>query len=163
MAQVFPGRYAAQSNEPYVVFLIGMRVNKLFALRNWIQVAKAMPPMIAELARQPELGLLHAQFFMYWRGVGVIQYWRSFELLHAYAHARNAAHLAAWAEFNRRIGGNGSVGIWHETYTVAPGQYESIYANMPRFGLGMAADHVPVVGRLENARSRMTTAPSNPD
>jgi hypothetical protein len=163
MAQVFPGRYAAQSNEPYVVFLIGMRVNKLFALRNWIQVAKAMPPMIAELARQPELGLLHAQFFMYWRGVGVIQYWRSFELLHAYAHARNAAHLPAWAEFNRRIGGNGSVGIWHETYTVAPGQYESIYANMPRFGLGMAADHVPVVGRLENARSRMTTAPSNPD
>jgi hypothetical protein len=55
------------------------------------------------------------------------------------------------------------VGIWHETYTVAPGQYESIYANMPRFGLGMAAEHVPVVGRLENARSRMTTTPSNPD
>ena len=163
MAQVFPGRYAAQSNEPFVVFLIGMRVNRLFALRSWIRVAKAMPPMIAELKRQPELGLLHAQFFMYWRGVGVIQYWRSFEQLHAYAHARDAQHLPAWAEFNRRIGGNGSVGIWHETYSVAPGQYESIYANMPRFGLGVAAEHVPVVGRLENARSRMTTTPSNSD
>jgi hypothetical protein len=109
------------------------------------------------------VGLLHAQFFMYWRGVGVIQYWRSFEQLHAYAHARDAQHLPAWAEFNRRIGGNGSVGIWHETYSVAPGQYESIYANMPRFGLGVAAEHVPVVGRPENARSRMTTTPSNPD
>jgi hypothetical protein len=50
-----------------------------------------------------------------------------------------------------------------ETYSVAPGQYESIYANMPRFGLGVAAEHVPVVGRPENARSRMTTTPSNPD
>lgn len=107
MAQVFPGRYAAQSNEPFVVFLIGMRVNRLFALQSWIRVARAMPPMIAELQRQPELGLLHAEFFMYWRGVGVIQYWRSFEQLHAYAHARDAKHLPAWAEFNKRIGGNG--------------------------------------------------------
>jgi hypothetical protein len=103
----------------------------------------------------PSLGLLHAQFFMYWRGVGTIQYWRSFEQLHAYAHARNAAHLPAWAEFNRRIGGNGSVGIWHETYTVSQGQYEAIYANMPRFGLAAAAEHVPAIGRLDSARSRI--------
>jgi hypothetical protein len=155
MAQIFPGRYAAQSDEPFVVFLIGMRVNRILALRSWTRVAAAMPPMIAELKSDPSLGLLHAQFFVYWRGVGVVQYWRSFEQLHAYAHARNAAHLPAWAEFNRRIGNNGSVGIWHETYKVAPGQYESIYANMPRFGLGAAAQHLPATGRLENARSRI--------
>ena len=111
-----------------------------------------MPPMLAELKRDPSLGLLHAEFFLYWRGVGLIQYWRSFEQLHAYAHARNAAHLPAWAEFNRRIGGNGVVGIWHETYTVTPGQYETIYVNMPRFGLGGAMPLVPVTGRLDNAR-----------
>ncbi|MGD0630141.1 MAG: DUF4188 domain-containing protein [Terracidiphilus sp.] len=155
MPQIFPGRYAAQSDEPFVVFLIGMRVNRIFALRSWTRVAAAMPPMIAELMRDPSLGLLHAQFFMYWRGVGVVQYWRSFEQLHAYAHARNAAHLPAWTEFNKRIGNNGSVGIWHETYTVASGQYESIYANMPRFGLGAAAQHLPATGRLESARSRI--------
>ena len=97
---------------------------------------------------------------MYWRGVGTIQYWRSFEHLHAYAHARDAKHLPAWAEFNRRIGGNGSVGIWHETYAVAPGQYETIYANMPRFGLGLAAEHVPVVGWLDGARMRMEKPPA---
>ena len=133
------GRYTAQSDEPFVVFLIGMRVNKLFALRSWTRVSAAMPPMLAELKRNPDLGLLHYEVFLYWRGVGVMQYWRSFELLHAYAHARDAAHLPAWAEFNRRIGGNGSVGIWHETYAVAPGQYEVVYANMPRFGLAGAA------------------------
>ena len=155
MATIFPGRYTAQSDEPFVVFLIGMRVNRLLALRNWTRVAAAMPPMIAELRRDPSLGLLHAQFFVYWRGVGMIQYWRSFEQLNAYAHARDAAHLPAWAEFNRRIGNNGAVGIWHETYTVAPGQHESIYVNMPRFGLGSAMPYVPVSGRMEGARERM--------
>jgi hypothetical protein len=158
MAKIFPGRYAAQSDEPFVVFIIGMRVNRLLALRRWMQVAKAMPPMITELKRHPELGMLHAEFILYWRGVGVLQYWPSFEHLHAYAHAKDAAHLPAWAEFNRRIGGGGSVGIWHETYNVAPGQYESVYANMPRFGLGAAADHQPASGRLEHARSRIAKA-----
>jgi hypothetical protein len=158
MASIFPGRYTAQSSEPFVVFLIGMRVNRIFALRRWTRVAAAMPPMIAELMRNPALGLLHAQFFMYWRGVGVVQYWRSFEHLHAYAHARESKHLPAWAEFNRRVGGDGSVGIWHETYMVARGQYESVYANMPQFGLANAADHVPVTGRLESAKTRIGKA-----
>ncbi len=151
MAQVFPGRYTAQSDEPFVVFLIGMRVNKIWVVRRWVRTAAAMPRMIAELKRDPSLGLLHAEFVLYWRGVAVVQYWRSFEQLHAYAHAKNAAHLPAWAEFNRRIGGGGSVGVWHETYLVSAGQYEAIYANMPRFGLASAARHVAAIGRLEHA------------
>lgn len=56
---------------------------------------------------------------------------------------------------HRRIGGNGSVGIWHETYMVTPGQYECIYANMPRFGLARAAQHLQAQGRLNSARSRI--------
>ena len=155
MGSIFPGRYTAQSDEPFVVFLIGFRVNRWLALRSWTRVAAAMGPMIAELKRQPELGLLHAETFMYWRGVGMVQYWRSFELLQAYAHARDAKHLPAWAEFNRRIGNNGVVGIWHETYTVAPGQYENIYVNMPRFGLGGAMPFVPITGRNDSAQARM--------
>jgi hypothetical protein len=155
MAAIFPGRYTAQSDEPFVVFLIGMRVNKFWALRRWTRVAAAMGPMIAELKRDPSLGLLHAEFFLYWRGVAVVQYWRGFEQLHAYAHARNAKHLPAWAEFNRCIGSDGSVGIWHETYTVSPGQYETIYANMPRFGMARAAEHRSVTGNLNTARSRI--------
>ena len=155
MPQLFPGRYAAQIEGPFVVFLIGMRVNNFFALHKWTRVARAMPPMLQELASNKDSGFLNAELALQWRGVTTIQYWRSFEQLHAYAHARNAAHLPAWAEFNRRIGGDGSVGIWHETYTVAPGQYESIYANMPRFGLGAAAELMPANGQLDNARSRI--------
>ena len=157
MASVFPGRYTARTSEPFAVFLIGMRINKLWAMRSWMRVAAAMPRMLAELKRNPELGLLHYHLILYWRGVGVVQYWRSFEHLHAYAHARNAAHLPAWAEFNRRVGSNGVVGIWHETYTVAPGQYECIYANMPRFGLAAAAQHLSVTGRLDSAQARIAS------
>lgn len=155
MAHLFPGRYTAQSDEPFVVFLIGMRVNRLWALGKWTRVAAAMAPMLRELKRNPNLGLLHYEIFLYWRGVALVQYWRSFEQLHAYAHARDAAHLPAWAEFNRREGASGVVGIWHETYTVAPGQYECIYANMPRFGLAAGATHVQATGRFDSARSRI--------
>jgi len=155
MSQIFPGRYTAQMDEPFVIFLIGMRVNRIFQFDKWITVARAMPPMIEELKRHPELGLLHAELMLYWRGVATVQYWRSFEQLHAYAHMRDAHHLPAWAEFNRRIGADGSVGIWHETYVIQPGQYEVIHANMPRFGLGKAMNHVPVTGRLDSALGRM--------
>ena len=158
MAKVFPGRFTAQYDEPFVVFLIGVRINRLFDLR-WLRVARAMPPMIAELKRDPAVGFLHAEFFLYWRGVAVLQYWRSFDQLHAYAHARNANHLPAWAEFNRRVGVDGSVGIWHETYSVARGHFECIYANMPRFGMAAASQHLPVTGRLDSASLRIHQTP----
>ncbi len=158
MPQIFPGRFAAKIEGPFVVFLIGMRVNRFFAFNKWMQVAAAMPPMIKELTQQPELGLLHVESALYWRGVLTIQYWRSFEQLHAYAHKRDSPHLPAWAEFNRRIGNNGAVGIWHETYMVQPGECECVYVNMPRIGLARAGEHQPVVGRLNSARGRMGMA-----
>jgi hypothetical protein len=149
MAPTFPGRYWAQSDQPFVVFLIGMRVNKIFALLSWPPVSAAMPPMLAGRKPDPALGLPHAQFWVDWRVVGLLRDLPGFEQ----AHARNAAHLPAWAEFNRSIGGNGSAGIGRETTTAAPGQSESIYDNMPRFGLGAAAQHRPRTGRLDTARS----------
>jgi hypothetical protein len=48
-----------------------------------------------------------------------------------------------------------SVGVWHETYLVEPGKYETIYANMPLFGLAAATTHVRTEGGLSAARDRM--------
>lgn len=155
MARIFAGRYAATIEGPFVVFLIGMRVNKLWALHKWIPVAKAMPPMIKELMADKASGFLHVEVALTWRGVANIQYWRSFEHLHAYAHARDAKHLPAWAAYNRAVSGNGSVGVWHETYQVAAGGYECVYVNMPRWGLAGAGEHVPAVGRMSDAKGRM--------
>jgi hypothetical protein len=155
MAAIHAGRFTAQMEGDFVVFLIGMRVNKLLLVHKWWPVAMAMPPMLKELMQHKELGLLHAQICVSGRALMTVQYWRSFEHLHAYAHARDKHHLPAWAEFNRKVGGNGSVGVFHETYSVRAGEYEAVYVNMPRFGLAVAGEMVPAVGRLQSAKSRM--------
>jgi hypothetical protein len=111
--------------------------------------------MLQELFANPSLGLLGAHTSLYWPGVMLTQYWRSFDHLVDYAQFRDAAHLPAWKAFNQRVGSDGSVGIWHETYKVEAGQYECVYANMPRFGLAAAAAHVPATDHLSDARSRM--------
>jgi hypothetical protein len=155
MAEIFPGRYTARMEGSFVVFLIGMRVNRVFAFRKWLQVARAMPPMLEELSRNKELGFLSGETLLNWRGVTSLQYWKSFEHLNAYAHARDANHLPAWAAFNRAIGGDGTVGIWHETYVVEPHHSETVYANMPPWGLARAGEYVPVTGLRDSARQRI--------
>jgi hypothetical protein len=52
-------------------------------------------------------------------------------------------------------GSNGNVGIWHETFRVAAGQYETVYNNMPEFGLGKAGMLVPAAGRKSTAVGRI--------
>jgi hypothetical protein len=111
--------------------------------------------MLAELSRQKELGFLNGDTLLSWRGVTMVQYWKSFEHLAAYPHSRDDSHLPAWAAFNQSIGNDGSVGIWHETYLVEPHHSETVYANMPRWGLARAADHILVTGVRDSARQRI--------
>jgi hypothetical protein len=84
-----------------------------------------------------------------------VQYWRSLEHLMAYASNRAAEHLPAWRDFNRAVGTDGTVGIWHETYKASPGTYETIYANMPAVGLGKAGTLETAEGRNRTARDRI--------
>ena len=152
---IFRGRYAAEVEGSFAVFLIGMRVNKLWAVHKWLPVVRAMPPMIEELLARPELGFLHAESYVYWRGVALVQYWRSFEHLERFARDSSLSHLEAWKQFNKAVGADGSVGIWHETYLVQAGQYECVYGNMPRKGLAVAGAHLPATGGRETAKRRM--------
>jgi hypothetical protein len=117
-----------------------------------------MPKMIRELQQQPDSGFLgHIMTF----GV-IVQYWRSFEHLEAYARNRDNSHWPAWVNFNQRVGNSlGDVGIWHETYRVRAGEYECIYSGMPVFGLGKASSVTDVAGRLESARGRLGVVPQN--
>ena len=99
MAKTFAGPYTADLDGDFVVFLIGMRVNKPWAVRRWWPAFAAMRPMIQELEARPELGLLHAQ--LGWLGGPYVsQYWRSFEQLDAYARDKEHLHLPAWKEYN---------------------------------------------------------------
>jgi hypothetical protein len=155
MAKVIPGRFTAQMDEPFVVFLIGMRINHLFAFKKWIPAFLAMRDMLIVLRRHPSIGALGSQIIFYRRGVGVIQYWRSFDDLEKFARDKSDPHLGAWRRFNQAIGTDGSVGIWHETYLVEARQYEGVYNNMPLFGFAAATEQVPATGRRETARRRL--------
>ncbi|WP_455240181.1 DUF4188 domain-containing protein [Variovorax durovernensis] len=147
-------RLTAKLEGDFVVFLIGMRINQPLKVHKWLPVASAMPRMLKELGRQPERGLLHAEMW-FSRTIMVLQYWRSMEQLLAYAKDKEAEHLPAWRAFNKAIGTDGSVGIWHETYAVSPGTYENIYVNMPAFGLGGAGMTQGVVEANRSAAARL--------
>lgn len=155
MAEVVRARVTAEIDGEFCVFLIGMRVNRLWKVHRWLPVARAMRAMLAELESLPDAGFLGVE---QWFGNPsiMVQYWRSFEQLEAYATARDRVHLPAWAEFNRRIGSNGDVGIWHETYRVRPGDFECVYNNMPPFGLARVSKLAPATGRREFAPGRMS-------
>jgi len=154
---VFAGRYTAQMDEPFVVFLIGMRVNRFFAFRKWLPTAAAMPKMLQELYAHPEKGFLGGESFFnpYPFATLMVSYWRSFDELERFARSKDDPHLPAWKEFMKWVGGDGSVGIWHETYVIPAGHYETIYGNMPRFGLAAATQHIPITGRLNSMRGRV--------
>jgi len=161
MSMVRPERLCADVDGDFVVFLIGMRINSLIKLHRWIPVAAAMPRMLKELEQRPELGLLHYEI---WGGrtTLVLQYWRSLDQLLAYATDKQAKHLPAWRAFNRAVGTNGAVGIWHETYSVSAGRFESVYVNMPEFGLGKALGVKPATGARHSAAGRLGRPVSSP-
>lgn len=153
---VINGRMTAAHEGPIVVFIIGMRINRLFAIGKWLPVFRAMGAMLKDLSGDEAAGYMGAEFaFKSWRVPVLIQYWRSFEQLHAYAHDPARDHQPAWRAFNKAVGGDGSVGIYHETYIVEPGRYETVYANMTPFGLGAVAGTVPATGNRNAARDRL--------
>ena len=153
MSKLFDQRMTSEIDGDFVVFLIGMRINKPWKIHKWWPVFSAMPRMIRELRKRPELGMLGCVF-----GAKMsVQYWESFEKLEAYARSKDDEHLPAWRAFNKSVGkSRGDVGIWHETYQVRAGEYECVYSGMPAFGLGTAGNHVPAGGEKETARGRLT-------
>ena len=156
MSTIFAERMTAEIGGDVVAFLIGTRINKVWKVHKWLPVVLAMPRMLRELYANPNLGFLGAHAW-FGRTTIMLQYWRSFEDLERYAKDRSREHLPAWAAFNRSLGGNGDVGIWHETYRVRPGDYECIYNNMPVFGLAKATKIVRASGRRETAAGRMNS------
>lgn len=159
MADIANGRWTHEHTGDLTVFLIGMRINRLWRPDVWGPTLAAMGPMLAELSREPESGFLGYRMLLGWRGPTLIQYWRSTEDVYRYANAQDARHRPAWTAFNRlarKI--PGVVGVWHETYQVA--RAESVYVDLPLMGLAAATTAVQVTKHLDRARARL--APTSP-
>lgn len=155
MAQVDPGRFTADTDDDVVVFLIGMRVNRLHRIDVWLPIMRDMARMERYLARHPEAGMLAAPRNWFGRTTMMLSYWSSAEALQAFASDATAPHLEPWRRFRSRASRGGAVGIWHETYVSRPGQREVVYVNMPAFGLGEATRLAPLGAGSATARQRL--------
>jgi hypothetical protein len=147
---VLNGRHKATIDGDFVVFLIGMRINKPWKVAKWLPVFAAMPRMLRYLAQHPEKGLLGYR----WGFPVITQYWRSFDDLERFARDQDDPHLEPWRRYSKAVGASGDVGVFHETYQVRAGEYEAIYVNMPRVGLGAAGELEPA-GSAGRARDRI--------
>ncbi len=155
MASITREKVTATTEETFVVFLIGMRINNWFAVHRWLPVFLAMPRMLKELHVDRSLGFKSYQMWIA-RTTILVQYWESSEKLIAYARASDAEHLPAWGAFNRATKKSGAVGIWHETYVIDPGKTENVYANMPPFGFGKVGTLQPATGKRTTAKERLS-------
>jgi hypothetical protein len=154
VSKVLPGRMTAEIDGDFVVFLIGMRINRWWKVHKWWPAAMAMPRMIKELAAHPESGCLATDGTF---GT-VVQYWRSFDHLEAWARDPRHEHWPAWTAFNKHVrASSGDVGIWHETFLVRAGQFETFYGSMPPKGLARAGRLVPITAARHDARQRLGT------
>ena len=152
---------AAEVDGDFVVFLIGARPNsKLHLLQAFRDLGgrRGMKHMLDYLMEHPEKGLLGYQMGF----PTIVQYWRSFDHLEAFAKNADDPHLGPWRNYWRRVGKSGRTGIWHETFLVRAGEYEAIYGNMPPHGLGKAGRLVPIA-EATSARDRLRApAPAAP-
>ncbi len=160
--RIHKGRWAASYDGDLVVFLIGMRINRPWKVKQWWPVFTAMPRMLTWLDEHPQAGLLHyEQALKSPLSPMIIQYWRSFEDLERFARSSEAPHLEVWRRFNATVRDSGDVGIWHETYQVAQGASESIFGNMPARGLGAAGTLRPIGSTAATAAQRIGSRANN--
>src|ERR1700740_3202165 len=125
-----------------------MRVNSLSGLPTLISFG---PKIRQAVEAQPDGLLLHENllFSLFPPHAGMRQYWRDFDSLERWA--RSLPHLDWWQKFLRDRAGTI---FWHETY-FRGGQIESVYIDMPRFGLAKFAPVTPARGSLFSARRRL--------
>jgi hypothetical protein len=146
------GSFTAElDRDEVVVFLVGMRINRLGRPWSWWATFVSMPRMLRELEDGPDRGFLGARTFWSGRVFLVVQYWRSLEDLGAYARDGGLQHAPMWRRFNGGTAATADVGVFHETYVVDATRVETLYGNMPVFGLAAATSHVPRSRRRRSA------------
>ncbi|MEY9895071.1 hypothetical protein ABIA35_003106 [Catenulispora sp. MAP12-49] len=141
--------------------MIGIRINKWRAPRHWLPLLLALPPMVCDLADDPDSGLLGYRLLL---GPGprqamLVQYWSDTDALHTFARDIDSPHRAAQERFWRHYAaGRAAVGVWHELLTAAAP--EALYGNMPPTGIGALRDVQPLAWKVNGPLPRQSDDPS---
>src|SRR4051794_34973821 len=145
MSKIAGRRMTVDIDGDFVVFLIGARLNnKLRMARSFLDLGgrRGMKHLLDYLVEHPEKGLLAYEMGF----PTIVQYWRSFEHLEAFAKDKDDPHLDIWRQYWRRGGRSSRTGVWHETVLVKAGHHEAVYGNMPAPRLGKTGGAGPAAG-----------------
>src|SRR4051794_26994807 len=116
MAEVKPGRWMADIEGDFVVFLIGARVGRRRVLKAFGDLGgrRGMIHMLKHLTERPDSGLLGYEMSTF--GGLIVQYWRSFEHLERFATNPDDPHLAVWGDYWKRRGRGPRPRVWPENH-----------------------------------------------
>jgi hypothetical protein len=151
--EVQRGRFTADIDGDFVVFLIGMRFNHPLRIRKWWPVASAMPRMLKVLSQHPNWAASDSS-----SGLGGQQYWSSTGGTSTpWTGSPGTETYRTWSRGggSTAVRASGDVGIWHETFRIRAGEYEAVYGNMPVFGLAAAARSLPTAQKANTAAARI--------
>lgn len=145
MVAIVTERMAAEIDGDFVIYINGMRLNKLRAVHKYLFAGLKAAKMFEELEKDPDSGFLgYLPAYMGPRSGAAIQYWRSLEDIRRFARDPDDLHVPAWQWYNEEVGNNGGLGFWAELYVIEDGDYETFYRNMRPIGLGEIGEFVPM-------------------
>jgi hypothetical protein len=152
MANVIKGRMTAELDGDFVVFLIGMRINKPWKLPQMAAGRPGDEPDAPCAFGTRDLGLLGFTSWIGPHGPMLRQYWRSFADLERFARDSSLPHHAAWRT---------TTGAWAPTVMLRlaldvpgpSGTSRPCTQTCPMFGLAAAGRHVPVAKRVTPRRT----------
>jgi Domain of unknown function (DUF4188) len=149
------GRWMARRDQPFAVFLFGMRLNRLRGLPRFLWGLRVLRRVLRDLDTHPERGFLAGRVYRAGRTLVAVQYWESFDALDAWARDHRLPHRRPWQQYLREALHDEAVGLWHETYLASPGSWEGVYANMPPWGLAAGVEAVEMQATKGSARDRL--------
>src|SRR5215218_10013448 len=117
------GRWMATREEPFTVFVFGMRLNRLRGLPRFVWGLRVLRSILRDLDAHPEHGFLAGRVYRVGRTLIAVQYWESFDALDAWARDHRLPHRKPWQRYLREALGDEGMGLWHETYLASPGTW----------------------------------------
>ena len=149
------GRWMATREEPFALFLFGMRLNRLRGLPRYLWGLRVLRRVLRDLEAHPERGLLAGRVYRAGLTLVAVQYWESFDALDTWARDHRLPHRRPWQQYLREALDDDAMGLWHETYLASPGSWEGVYLNLPPWGLAAGVEAVEMQATRGSARERL--------
>ena len=113
----------APIKEPLCVFLVGMQCRSWRSYWKLPFIGHRMMKMQMELRNNPQSGFLWGMNFSAKQPFTTLflSYWKSGEHIEKFVTDTKYSHRSSTGAYYERFINDTSIGIWHETYEIAPG------------------------------------------